>query len=480
MKKKSIGINSIIYILKIFITLLVPMITFPYASRILGTDGIGKVNFSVSIVNYFVLLAGLGIQTYAIRECSKYRERKDELQEKASEIFSINIYSTIVSWICYIIFILNSSKMNNYRDILVILGIMILVNPFSMEWIYNVFEEFIYITVRTIIVQIIAVLYLVIFVDTKEDILQYAFFTVCPVIGSNFLNFFHAKKYIRIRLVWNKELLKHMKPICILFASAVTCTIYLNSDMTMLGIYGTDDKVGFYTAATKLYTMIRNILFVIITVSLPRFNFFLNNERREEFICLYKRLFNILLYIIVPVSVGTFWVSNELILLLCGSDYINAVVPLKILAIAIVPTMLGSFWSNIVLVPLNKEKNVLIATLLGAFFNIGANVFVLPQYFEQGAAVTTLLSEVLVLIIHTVNIRKTNLVNFDMWHFFKACIGTGCFYFIVKLIRDRVEILLVRFILEVVICALVYGIIIFILNFKIIRMEMKTKKQAVI
>lgn len=475
MKKNSIGLNSIIYTIKIFFTMLVPMITFPYASRVLGAEGIGKVNFCTSIVNYFVLMAGLGIQTYAIRECSKLRDKKLELEKTVREIFSINIYSTILSYICFILFVYTNVNMSQYKAVLFIVSLLIIATPLGMEWIYNVFEDFIYITIRTILIQIAAVAFLVVGVKSKEDILIYAFFTIVPTIGCNLSNIIHVNKYCKLKFVWNKEMLNHMKPIIILFASAITCTIYLNSDITMLGIIGTDTNVGYYTAATKLYTMLRNILFVIITVSLPRFNFYLGNGEKEKFGRLYNDVFIVLIYLVIPISVGLACVSEELIFVVCGESYENAVLPLKILAFALVPTMVGSFWSNIILVPLNKEKQILVATIIGAVFNVIVNVFIMPYYYEKGAAISTLLSEILVLCIHTINLKKINIVNFNGKHWRKATLASIPFVFISVQIRNILENKIGVLFVIVGSCAMIYAIVVYILNYKEINILCKKK-----
>lgn len=68
MKNKSLGINAFLNGLRSVLNLLFPLITFPYISRVLSVQGIGIYNFSNTYINYFILIAGLGIATYAVRE----------------------------------------------------------------------------------------------------------------------------------------------------------------------------------------------------------------------------------------------------------------------------------------------------------------------------------------------------------------------------------------------------------------------------
>ena len=91
MAQQSLKKNSIFNAVKTVSSILFPLITFPYVSRVLQPENIGKINFSVSIIAYFSLAASLGITTYAIRECSMVRNDKRKLNDTASQIFSINV-----------------------------------------------------------------------------------------------------------------------------------------------------------------------------------------------------------------------------------------------------------------------------------------------------------------------------------------------------------------------------------------------------
>lgn len=84
MKQKSIGINAILNGGKTVLNMLFPLITFPYVSRVLQSENLGKYNFSQSIITYFIMIAGLGISQYAIREGAKYRDNREKYENFAS------------------------------------------------------------------------------------------------------------------------------------------------------------------------------------------------------------------------------------------------------------------------------------------------------------------------------------------------------------------------------------------------------------
>ncbi|WP_158408074.1 oligosaccharide flippase family protein, partial [Fusobacterium nucleatum] len=104
--KKNIVMNTILS----FITLVYPLIIFPYVSRVLLPSGIGKVNFAISIVTYFSMFAQLGIPLYGIRVCSELRDNKLKLTKVVFEIFLIYLITTFITFLIYLLFILNIEK----------------------------------------------------------------------------------------------------------------------------------------------------------------------------------------------------------------------------------------------------------------------------------------------------------------------------------------------------------------------------------
>lgn len=144
MKTKSIAMNAVLNIIKTVSVIIFPLITFPYISRVLDVDSIGKYNFSASIISYFTLIAGLGVNNYAIREGAQYRNDRNKISRFVSEVYSINIVSSIVAYMLLFFVVAISSKLQNYGTILLILSAEVVFTCVGINWIYNIFEEFWY------------------------------------------------------------------------------------------------------------------------------------------------------------------------------------------------------------------------------------------------------------------------------------------------------------------------------------------------
>lgn len=149
--------NAFLNGLRSVLNLLFPLITFPYVSRVLSVSGIGIYNFSNTYISYFILIAGLGIATYAIREGAKYRNDRRKIEEFSSQIFSINMIATVIAYVLLFASLLIFKNLSNYVSCILIFSLQILFTTLGTEWIYTIYEDYAYITVRSIFFKVISI-----------------------------------------------------------------------------------------------------------------------------------------------------------------------------------------------------------------------------------------------------------------------------------------------------------------------------------
>ena len=322
MKKKSLGLNALLNGIRTVLNTLFPLITFPYISRVLSVENVGKYNFALSVIQYFLLIAALGISTYAVREGTKFRDDKKKFSIFANEIFTINIISTIIAYILLVFTVAAVPKFKDYAVIIAVFSIEILFTTIGTEWIYSIYEEYAYITIRSIIFKVISIILLFLLVKKPDDYIVYAGITVFANAGSNILNFIHAKKYCSLKFDIGLALKRHLKPIMIIFASTVATTIYINSDTTMLGFMGTDFEVGIYSVSSKIYRIVKQMLAAILIVTIPRLSLLMGQKRIEEYKNILTQIFNVLVMLVFPSVTGLILLSKEVVLLISGKEYI--------------------------------------------------------------------------------------------------------------------------------------------------------------
>lgn len=397
--KKSLSFNAAMSALKTLMSIIFPLITFPYASNVLQVESLGKVNFANSVCGYFLLFAGLGISSYAVREGSRYVNDREKLSAFASEMFSINMISTALTYAALAVTMIFWTKLHAYTDLMLVLSLQIFFTTLGTEWVFTIFEEYTYITIRGIVFQVLSIFMLFAFVKTRDDYCIYAGITVFAAVGANVLNFFRARRYCTIRLTRKIDWKKHLKPILIIFASSLATTLYVSSDTTLLGILGTDYNVGIYSVAGKIYGIVKNLLSAVLVVSIPRLSHYAGIGDKASFNKLFNEIFNALLVVVAPAVVGLFLLSREIILFISGASYLDAVTPLQILSLALLICLFGWLYNSCVLLPCRKEKELFWVTLISGLLNVVLNIFLIPQFRENAAAFTTLLAELCSMVL---------------------------------------------------------------------------------
>ena len=298
---KSIKVNAILNAIRQCIAILYGMFTIPYVSRILGSDGYGKINFSMSLVNYFILFAGLGISTYAVREGARLRDDYKALQRFINEIFSINIISSILSLAILFLLCINVKKLDSYGDIILILAIQIIFITLGTDWINVIFEDYLYTTIRIIIVYFVSFFILVAFVKRSEDYLMYAVVVASNKIISNIINMFYIRRrYVRPKITIHTHFKTHIIPLLVLFFNALTISIYVDSDKTMLSIFISDSITGIYSVAVNIYVVIKTLVNAMTGVALPRLSKYLGENDTKSYNTMLSKMFHALLMKVLP------------------------------------------------------------------------------------------------------------------------------------------------------------------------------------
>ena len=409
---KSIKKNTVYNIIKTFSSIVFPLITFPYISRTLLVDNIGKINFGLSFVSYFSLLASLGINVYAIRECSKVSEDRKELSKVASQIYSLNLFTTAIAYILLFLFLVFYKRIVHYRILIVIQSLSILFGTLGTDWLNTAMEDFQYITIRTILFQLVSLLLLFAFIHSPEDYIKYAVISVISSSGYSLVNMFYRKKYCDIFFTKNIEIKKHYLSIIVLFVMLLSQTIFNNVDMTMLGIMKGDFEVGIYSTAHKIMSVISQTVASILWVVLPRISYYYKNNSFGEINTLLRKILGFHITLGLPCVIGTILMSNDIILLIAGRDFAQSGIVLKLLMFSSFVSLFGgSFLGNMILLPMNDERYYMIVCIINAILNTILNYIYIPYYASIAAATTTIICSILVLILLVIRIDKNIRIN---------------------------------------------------------------------
>lgn len=454
--KKSLEINAALNIIKQCCAILFPLITFPYISRKLGSEGYGTYSFSWSFVSYFVMFAALGTHTYAVREGARIRDNKQKLEIFTSEVFTINLLSSTVALALLFGISFISPKLNGYIVYIVIESFAIVLSLFGRDWLNSIYEDYFYITARYITIQFLALIAMFFFVKNNNHVWIYCILAILASFGGNIPNVLYTRRYAKLTITREMRFKQHIIPLLTLFANTIAMMVFVNSDIIMLGFYYNDEIVGVYSLSSKVYSMIKQMLNAIVIVALPRVTSVID-KNEVEYGRLLRTIFNYLTIILIPVSVGLFMISDSVIMLAGGHEYISGDPAMKVLSISIIFAMVGSFMMNCVLIANRKDTKCFTSTMIAALSNIVLNLLLLRRIGILGAAITTLIAELINAILMTYyskQIVKEKIIDFK--NLLQCLIGGVGVFIVCYLVKISIDNFVLRSIIAICGSLIVY------------------------
>lgn len=390
---KSLGANAALNVIKQACSIVFPLITFTYSAHILGPANIGIFSFCLSIISYFALIAGLGISTYAIREGSYFRDDKQKINSFASEIFTINLISTAFAYVLLFVLILIWNRLENCYAILIIQSTSILLTTLGADWINSIYEDYFYLAVRYITFQVIALVMMFLFVRSQDALVAYTVIMVIGSSGGNVVNWLYVKKYVSLKPTFRMRVKVHILPILFLFGNSLAVTVYVSSDITILGVLASNQEVGIYSIAAKVYSLVKQLLNAITVVTIPRFSFLLSKDDYIAFNKLGNSIIDVLILFLLPLNIGLLFEGGHLLYVFAGEEYVSGTLALQLLSASLFFAVGGCFLVSSILIPLKQERKVLAATSVAAVINIILNLLIIPVFGMDGAAFSTIIAE---------------------------------------------------------------------------------------
>lgn len=411
--------NTLYNVIKTLSSILYPLITFPYISRVLGAEKVGTVNFGANFVSYFSLITTIGVTAYAVRECSKVKGDKKELGKVASQIYSINICIAAIAYLLLAACLIWVSKLKGYEILILIQSSTIVLTVIGTDWLNTAMEDFHYITIRTMIFQLIALICMFLFVHSPQQYMAYAVTSIIASSGAYIVNIFYRRKYCRVRFTFHMEWKHHFPPLVTMLLMILSQHILGNLDITMLGFWNGDFVVGLYTTAVYLTNFVTQIVTSIIWVLMPELTKRFQTKDFTQINHLLRYAVSFTLVLGLPCFVGLFMMPEEIIGLVGGAEYMKAAGCVRILALAMLVAFIHNITGNLILLPANREKQFMYACTAGMLLNAVTNYLLIPVWGIEGAAMTTLFANIVIAAVTLWRIPKEIKISN------KKCIVTG-------------------------------------------------------
>lgn len=389
--KKNVAYKSVLTLS----TYLINFITFPYVARVLGVERIGLVNFVDNTVNYFLLFATMGVGLLGVREIAAVKEDKKRRDQVYSSVLALNLLFTLVSLGIYLLCVVTIPKLCQYDELFYIGTAKILFTVFLVEWFFTGVENFRYITLRSILIKVLYIISVFLFVRDTSDYRLYFILTVGVVVLNALINQLYIRKFVRVR--WNNiQLFKYLKQNVTLGIYTLMTSMYLTFNVMYLGLVSNNTEVGYYTTAFKLYSVILGFFTAFTNVMLPRMSSLLANGEKDRFQELVNRSFSVMSTCCIPLILCSMIMAPQIVYILSGPGYEGAILPMRIIMPAAFAVGVAQVLAIQVLMPMKKDKVLLVASIIGAVVSLLINLLVVPYIESVGSAVVLLCSEAVV------------------------------------------------------------------------------------
>ena len=465
MKKRSFISNYFYNMFYQILALVVPLISTPYVSRVLGATAIGDYGFTSGIVTYFGIVAATGTVNYGKREIAFKQDDKTEHSRMFFEILLFRILCTCLVTVAYIIFIcLSKSK---YRLLYIIHFLTVISWALDVTWFFQGMEDFKVVTIRDTIVKLLSTILIFLLIKSPNDLWLYALILSASVVIGNLSAWPSLKYYICKVDIHSLNIERHIKGIMVMFASVVAVQIYTVLDQTMLGIISSTTEVGYYTQAQKVIKLALTVVGAMATVMLPRIAVLYSNDNRNEMNRYFHIAIDYLFILSLPMLFGCILCSNDFVPIFFGNGYKPVIRLLQFLSILFVVLGVGQLFGSL-LTAIDKQLQCTVAVVVGAITNFTLNSLLIRKYDSMGAVIASVIAETCVTSIELYIVGKSFDIRYIPKAFVRYLIPTlimsGAVLFVKRFVISR----LVCLIMEIFVAIIVYFLTLFIMKDKLV------------
>ena len=415
----SIKKNFLYNVVYQLLLIALPLVTTPYISRVLGADGVGIHSYSYTVANYFMLIAMLGVKNHGNRSIAAVRDDPETMSRTFWEIYGLQLLCSTLALGGYFVFTGVSEPEN--RIIFLIQSIYVLTGLLDISWLFFGLEKFKLTVTRNIIIKLLSLGCIFLLVKTRQDLWKYTLIVVLGTFFSQSYLWLHLKKVVHWTRPSLRSMTKHLKPELILFIPVIAVSLYKMMDKIMLRQMSSFAQVGFYENSEKILNIPTGIITALGTVMLPRMANLAAKSRIEESRRYIRLSMHLAAFLACGMAFGIAGISQELVPIFLGEEFLPCIVLLQILA----PTVVFIAWANVIrtqyLIPNHKDTSYIISVVLGAVVNLIVNALLIPSMASTGAAIGTLCAEGAVCLCQSIQVRKVLPMGRYLWE----CIPYG-------------------------------------------------------
>lgn len=403
-KQTSIKTNLMYQSFYEILGIILPLLTSPYISRVLGAEGLGIFSYTYSIAYYFQLFGMLGVKFYGNRSIAQVRDSQDKVNIIYSEIFIIHIIFSVISTICYGIY---SIMISQYKWYSILQLVMVFATVFDISWLFFGLEQFKVTVSRNTVIKLLSVIAIFVFVKDKDDLWKYILIMASSQFLGNIMLLWMSRKYVHFQFSCNLELKKHIKPLFVLFVPVISTSLFKYMDKIMLGMIGKKIELGYYENAEKILNVPLSIILSFGSVMLPKISNLLSNGKTKVVNKYIEMSIKYMSCISIAMAFGMAGLAINFAPVFWGNEFKESGFLIMLLAISLPFTTIANIVRNQDLIPNGKDSYYSIAIIIGAITNLIINWNLIPRLQSIGVTIGTIASEIIVCCVQMVMVDRS-------------------------------------------------------------------------
>lgn len=371
---------------------LIPLITTPYVSRVLGAKGVGTFSYTNSIVQYFILFGCIGLNLYGQREIAYVQHEQDNRDKVFWELVILRIVTVSISLVVYYLTFAHGKQ---YAATYKLMTLDILASMVDISWFFQGIEEFKKIVTRNFVVKIVGVILIFLFVKKSEDLYLYILFHSSTLLLGNLSMWVYVPRFVKRKHDWHGlNIKRHVKPTLVLFMPQIATSVYTVLDKTMIGVItGAEEEVAFYEQAQKIIKIALTLVTSLGTVMMPRVANLYKLHQMDTVKQYLMKSFRFVSLLSFPMMFGLMAISINLVPWFFGSGYEKVSLNMGVIAPIIVAMSTSGIIGSQYLLPIGRQKEYTVSVLVGCGINCLLNLILIPYFLSIGAAVASVVAE---------------------------------------------------------------------------------------
>ena len=357
---------------------LLPLIVTRYVYRVLGPANIGSIEYASVLVGYFLTIGMLGTYNYGLREISANRSNPALVRQIFRNLWCINILGNLTMLVAYIAFVYYFIHDPMLRNISWILSGNLVAQVFYIEWYVEAIEEFSFITIKTILIRTLSLIFFFIFVKSENDVYTYVFIPSVVTIVGSLVSYIYGRCHIRIstkELYTGLNFRLYIVPLLTVLILNNTAILYTMADRTILGYFTNAENVAYFSLGQKIVEMTRLMMLSIVFATLPRLSFYLKEDKQKYQETLLK-VMRLVLFLALPMATGMCLLSGEIVDFFGGADFEDAVPTMRLFSISLIFLSVEAIMYNQIIFLHGKERLLVVYNICCGVLNVALNLVV--------------------------------------------------------------------------------------------------------